>query len=229
MWLAVDYEMVSAFSLRPSNTTSNGGKSLLSPTPYAIKMALLDRAIRQSGLDFGQALFPLIRDLNIWLHLPRAVAVNRTFQKVLRSWDRKDGWTSTISQREYCFHAGNLGLLLSSPAGEGDSPPLDDLIPLLMSINYFGRRGSFAQYLEAKIYIDFPNGAWLDLCQSPEGALSLGFLQRMDDMRPDASFEDVSNFTAKGNKDGGRIYRNIVFPYRMKHHGFNHTVYEYEV
>jgi hypothetical protein len=89
MWLYLDYEPVSAFGLRPSNTTSSGGKSLVCPTPYAIKMALLDRLIRLRGLDTVQALFPQVRDLPIHIRLPLAVAVNRTFQKVLRLGDIK--------------------------------------------------------------------------------------------------------------------------------------------
>lgn len=225
MWLAVDYEMVSAFGLRPSNTTSNGGKSLLSPTPYAIKMAILDRAIRLSGVSYGEDIFPLVRDLIIWVQLPLAVSVNRTFQKVLRSWDRRDGWTSTISQREYCFHAGNLTLLFETVETEWLQ---NDLPLLLTSINYFGRRGSFVQFIGGEFYEQIPaEGHFINLCETPQ-KLMMGFLQRMDDMRPDAVFADVSTFTTKGNKDGGRIYRNIVFPYQLKHHGFNHTVYERE-
>ena len=54
--------------------------------------------------------------------------------------------------------------------------------------------------------------------------LNLGILQRMDDMRPDASFEDVSALHA-GARDGGRRQYNVTLPYRLYHHGHNHTIY----
>ena len=41
MWLIAEYEAVTLFSLKLSTATSSGGKTLLVPTPYALKMALL--------------------------------------------------------------------------------------------------------------------------------------------------------------------------------------------
>ncbi len=46
MWLIATYQPTSLFSLRPANATTSGGKTLLTPTPFALKMALLDAAIR---------------------------------------------------------------------------------------------------------------------------------------------------------------------------------------
>jgi hypothetical protein len=40
------------FSLRDSNSTSSGAKSLLLPSPYSIKMALISQAISLGGEDF---------------------------------------------------------------------------------------------------------------------------------------------------------------------------------
>lgn len=221
MWLLVDYEMVAAFGLRPSNTTSNGGKSLLCPTPYAIKMALLDRLIRTQGETFGREVFPFVRNLEIWMRLPLAVAVNRTFQKVLRVGGKDEVWISTISQREYCFHVGAMTL-----AFRGEETLVTELPRILSMINYFGRKGSFVQYSGDSFEDDLPRG-FVNACAPPAGSLQYGFLQRMDDMRRDATFEEVSALhPKKSGSDGGRLYHNVVFPYQLKHHGFNHTVYE---
>lgn len=222
MWLFVDYEPVAAFGLRPSNTTSSGGKSLLVPTPYAIKMALLDRMIRYGGLDYGIDQFPMVRDLTIWLRVPHAVSVNRTFQKVLRP--AKGGWNETIAQREYVFHAGMIELAL----GDVENSFADDLAFILPAINYFGRKGGFMQYSGHTVQPDAPalTDGYVNLCAESD-ALSFGFLQRMDDMHADASFEDVSVFD-KPRSDGGRISYNVILPYQLVHHGYNHTVYEVE-
>src|SRR5690554_4492480 len=147
MWIIVDYEPVTAFGLRPSNTTSSGGKSLLAPTPYAIKMALLDRLIRFGGLAYGIDRFPLVRDLGIWLRVPLAVAVNRTFQKILRPQSGPVPWNQTIAQREYVFHAGAFSLAFETQEGTF----VGELAHILPAINYFGRKGSFMQFVGHEI------------------------------------------------------------------------------
>lgn len=226
MWIIVDYEPVTAFGLRPSNTTSSGGKSLLAPTPYAIKMALLDRLIRFGGLAYGIDRFPLVRDLGIWLRVPLAVAVNRTFQKILRPQSGPVPWNQTIAQREYVFHAGAFSLAFETQ----DGTFADELAHILPAINYFGRKGSFMQFVGHEIISGDPpaleSWGYVDLCRATD-TLSFGFLQRMDDMRPDATFEDVSVYDSP-RSDGGRVSYNVVFPYRLVQHGFNHTVYEAE-
>lgn len=223
MWVTAEYEPVAVFGLRPSNTTSSGGKSLLIPTPYAIKMALLDRAICTGGLDYGMDCFPVLRDLHIYAHVPAAAAVTRSFQKVLRPGGKESVWTSTIAQREYVVHAGRLALAFGHDEGVFMR---QDLPPLLSAVNYFGRRGSFFQLTH--ISEAEPDADFTDLCV-PSVQLSLGFLQRMDDMRPDATFSEVSTYHKKGlHDDGGRVSYNIILPYQLAYHGFNHTIYRRE-
>jgi hypothetical protein len=52
-WLIARYQPTSLFSLKHGDATSTGGKSLLVPTPFAIRMALLDAAIRTEGIAAG--------------------------------------------------------------------------------------------------------------------------------------------------------------------------------
>jgi hypothetical protein len=223
MWCYLDFEPAAAFSLRPSNTTANGGKSLVCPTPYAIKMALLDRLIRLHGVEAMEALFPAVRDKVIYLRPPLATAVNRTFQKVLRGWDGKLGeWTSTIAQREYCFQTGVLTLALN---GEADDAVDSAIQEAFTAINYLGRRGSFLQLTGLTWEKAGPETQpdFINLCQPSGRQLTGGFLQRMDNMRADATFEDGSIFNPRG--DGGRESYTVTLPYQLQHHGFNHTIY----
>jgi hypothetical protein len=224
MWLNAEFEPVAAFGLRPSNTTSSGGKSLICPTPYAIKMALLDRMIRSDGLAEALLWFEHVRDLRIMARVPLAVAVNRTFQKVLRPGG--DPWISTIAQREFCFFAGPLTL-----AFETDDAFVTKLSITLASVNYFGRRGGFFQLGAIELVESEPTSddGFVDLC-SASSVPSLGFLQRMDDMRVDATFDDVSVMNPNPrNSDGGRRSFTVIFPYLLERHGFNHTVYRRQV
>lgn len=224
MWLTVNYEPVAAFGLRPSNTTSSGGKSLLVPTPYTVKMALLDVAIRHGGLDYGKSIFPFIRDLTIYLHAPQAAAVNRTFQRILRPGGKNEVWKQTIVQREYVIHSGLLTLTLN-PATE----IAQDIDVLMSIINYFGRRGSFIQWVNSLASTDQPAIVQqsVNLCE-PMTQIQMGFMQRMDDMRDDATFNDVSTYNKKKNRDDGgrKPAYYIVLPYQLVYNGFNHSIYE---
>lgn len=223
VWLHLQYEPVATFELRPSNTTKTGGKTLICPTPYAIKMALMDRFIRVMGYDAGVGRFPNVRDLTVYLRPPHTIAVNRTFQKILRPGKKGRIWTETIAMREFCVPAGPLDIVLRLP---DDAPAefADELTAMAASINYFGQRGSFFQWVEATPATpdDFDVG-YVDASQPPAG-LKMGFLQRMDDMQPEATFDDVSTFNRRAN--GARMSYNVVFPYVLVHTAASHTIWQ---
>src|SRR3954452_24617056 len=84
MWTVARYAPVALFSLKPAVATSSGGKTLICPTPFAIKMALLDAALRVTGEIEGKRLWPGIRDLQLRLALPEQVVVINTFTKIVR-------------------------------------------------------------------------------------------------------------------------------------------------
>ncbi len=230
MWVYTTFEPVAAFGLRPSNTTSSGGKSLVCPTPYAIKMALMDRLIREMGLSDGLTYFEAVRDMNVWLSGSAVLAVTRTFQKVFRpgktkpnpDTGRMDVWTSTIAQRELVIMSGSLTLGFDC----SDDALSDLLLPTLAGINYFGKRGSFMQLSYGAYEETGPRDGFTNLSRPPDASqLGFGFLQRMDDMRPDATFEDVDAINGSPRGDGGRISYTVVLPYELNRHAFNHTVY----
>jgi len=129
MWLVVQYLPVAPFSLKPAAATSSGGKTLLAPTPYAIKMALLDVAIRTMGLSQGERLFPALRDLSISLNLPEDLMVIKGFSKIQRPLKDKGDerkaleaqarghWPMqpTIAFREYVYYRDAFQLAFSPP------------------------------------------------------------------------------------------------------------------
>src|SRR5438034_497982 len=122
MWIVARYLPVALFSLKPAAATSSGGKTLLVPTPFAIKMALLDAAIRTLGLADGESLFPHLRDLSIWLEAPTDLVVVKGFSKIQRPIRDKGDEEKTreeqeighctmqpnISYREYYYSRGDI-------------------------------------------------------------------------------------------------------------------------
>jgi len=49
MQFSVKYMPTALFSLKDSNATNSGAKALFLPSPYAIKMAILNQAITVGG------------------------------------------------------------------------------------------------------------------------------------------------------------------------------------
>ncbi len=82
MFLEVVYKPTTLFSLKRSEATNSAGKSLISPSPYSIKMALLNAIITYDSLAVGKKYFPLIRDLSISFSLPSEIVVNNCMIKI---------------------------------------------------------------------------------------------------------------------------------------------------
>src|SRR5690348_15663701 len=100
MWIVARYSPVSFFSLRPASATSSGGKTLLIPTPFAIKMALVKTAIGSRGLVEGERLFPFIRDISIHLEPPAEMIVMKSFSKIRRELKDKSNPEKAQRARE---------------------------------------------------------------------------------------------------------------------------------
>jgi hypothetical protein len=100
-WINIDYHPVSLFSLRPAQTTASGGQTLLAPTAFAIKMAILRATIQMMAIREGQRLFPQIRDLRIALCLPEYLSVSKTKMRVLRPFETKN---STTEDEDVALH-----------------------------------------------------------------------------------------------------------------------------
>ena len=142
-WLIANYHPVTLFSLKLGEATSTGAKTLLVPTPFAIRTALLDVAIRTQGVAAGPTAFKTIKDLRLAMRPPERVVVTNLFAKVLKPQrsdkpDRKEAMQPTIAFREYVHLEGSLELALA-----GDESALTIIEPLLAQVNYFGKRGSF--------------------------------------------------------------------------------------
>ncbi len=229
MWTVARYWPVSPFSLKSASATASGGKTLLVPTPFALKMALLDAALRTLGLAEGERLFPLLRDLRIAFEPPADLVVLKSFGKIQRllkdrSNEQKAAeaheqkrWPMqpTIAYREYVYYRDPFQLALAADDGSA-LPPL--LSPLLWSVNYMGKRGGFVQIAEAPRQMETLSGDhFVDLTPEALSAFSLeGTLQMLDDCHPSLTFQRANIYNAERITLGKeRIVRHVVLPYRL--------------
>ncbi len=179
-WLIAAYRPVTLFSLRMTHATSKGGKTLVVPTPYSVKMALLDACFRCFGsaeaLDSAHKVFDWIKGREIQVRPPKHCVVNNTFIKVL-DWSREpvDGpFKSTIVYREFAFFSGDDLLLAIDAAGLSEEDQ-SVLAQLFAHINTLGKRGGFWQFIGS---------------ERVEGTLPFGFTVP----RPTATFEQIANY-----------------------------------
>jgi hypothetical protein len=240
MWIVAQYIPTAFFSLKPHMATSTGGKTLIVPTPFAIKTGLLDVAIRTQGLEQGKTLFSEIQRLAIAVNLPRQIVVNNTFVKIRRFNDsptkgsavskakklarakkeRKWPYKSTIGFREYAQFSDSLKLAFRGMTR-------DNLIPLLIQLNYLGKRGGFVQLCERPQEIKSLSNEFTVLTENISGFFPLGTLQVVDDWGQDLTFERLNIYSDESITTGKhRIFREIVLPYQPVRSSREFTLYE---
>ncbi|GAC1635126.1 MAG: hypothetical protein NVS4B7_21470 [Ktedonobacteraceae bacterium] len=229
MWLVARYLPVSLFSLKSASATASGGKTLLVPTPFALKMALVDAAIRTRGIAEGERLFPLLRDLSIWLEAPRDLVVIKGFGKIQRLLKDKSNaekaglaqeqgrWPMqpTIAYREYVYYRDSFQLAVAMP--DGAAVP-SEVFQLMLSINYLGKRGSFIQIMEQPHVVEqLPGRHFINLTPTTMEPFHMnGTLQMLDDCSSSLSFAHANIYDAKRITVGKeRIIRHVVLPYQV--------------
>lgn len=236
MWIIAEYSPTTLFSLRPANATTSGGKTLITPTPFAFKMALLDAAIRVHGKAAGERWFPKIRDLKIAVALSEHITVINTFVKILRP--HKNGakdisgtglsgpMGSTIAYRELVQFDGTLQIAVQAVSTKGDILPLASL---LLQVNYLGKRGGFMQLVKLEQHEQLSSDLII-LNDGGVGAFPLnGVLQMLDDCGPKMTFEHADIYSSKSisiNKPNGRILYSTVLPYQVMRSSRGYTLYQ---
>lgn len=238
-WVLAPYLPVSFFSLRPSTATASGGTTLLVPTAFAIKMALLSASLHTKGLDEGQRRFPTIRALRIALSLPEQLLVLKTVGRVQRpsklvgSGDREPEvaqaraqghfpYLPTMAPREYVQFAGPITLACTL---DHEEPP-GWVEEVLVAVNYLGKRGGFLQIIdwpkrEGEVGPDF-----IEVTRDSSDFPIDGTLQQLDDWGETITFEHADIYSEKPIVLGKeRLLRQVVLPYRLEQSGRTYSRY----
>jgi hypothetical protein len=232
MWLIADYAASALFSLKPATATASGGKTLLVPTPFAIKMALLDIAIRLEGRERAAAAWDeWIGAARVALCPPERIVVNNTFIKVLRprrnpaapGSQHAGFFQQTIAYREYAQWDDVLGLAFEL----GESADVERLSRWLFNINYLGKRGSFVQLQGPPQQVEtLPDG--YIVIDGDLGTMSLNaLLAQLDDVGEGTPFAQVDIYSGKRIQLGKqRVLRHVALPYRLVASSRGYSFYE---
>jgi hypothetical protein len=231
MWVIAEYQPTALFSLKPAWATSSGGKSLLVPTPYAIKMALLDVACRTAGVAAGERAWPWLRDLTVALRPPKRIVVTNLFTRILKpsrtparpGTQHAGPLGKTIGFREYVYLGGPLGIALRVDVG--DQSQLEDW---LLQINYLGKRGGFVQLLSPPASSEaLAPGFIIASGDAIRSFPADGIIQQLDDCDTGLTFEKANIYSGKRIKLGReRILHHAVLPYRLVRSSKSYSYYE---
>ena len=143
MRFSVKYLPTALFSLKDSNSTNSGAKALFLPSPYAIKMAILNQAISTGGelekLEQKKSKeFMYIRDAEVSYRIIEGsyFCVNNSFVKILKPDRNNPGFAQTVAFREYLYLSHPLEIIFKVEKEEAKNY----LMKYLHRINYFGKR-----------------------------------------------------------------------------------------
>lgn len=226
-WLIAQYAPVSLFSLKASFATSSVGTTLVVPTPYAVKMALVDAAFRAGWpeTECGDLLKALV-PVTVRLAPPEAV-VTHTFNKIRQEPKKASPETpyiSNVAYREFASHHGTWQWAFQLTEEDPLQGRLRQLLPL---VRYIGKRGSFIQYLTCGQATDLGS----EFTQPLGGGGSLALPGRshivpLDDFGPEATLEVLSSFSsAKVKRERHRRWEETIVPLGRVRTGAGFTEY----
>jgi hypothetical protein len=226
-WLVARFAPVSLFSLKPSFATSSVGTTLVVPTPYAIKMALVDAAFRAGDAeDECAALLEALVPIPVRIAPPEAV-VTHTFSKIRQEPKKQvelKPYISNIAYREFAAFSDEWRWAFGLARESGLAVRL---ARLLAYVRYVGKRGSFVQFLgvdwQAALSEEFT--APLE----PGGGLALSprsHIVPLDDFGPEATLRVLSSFSSeKARRDRHRVFVDTVVPLGRARTGPGFTEY----
>lgn len=215
MKFSVIYKPTNLFSLKESNSTNSGAKSLFIPSPYSIKMALFNQAITIDGKDIFEVKkskeFAFIKDAKIEYRVLGSFCVNNCFVTIQSL--REGRFRGKPSFREYIYLSDPIELIFSVKNVESKQY----LQKYLHRINFFGKRGCFFQFVGYSNNPGVPNVKEFDASD-----FSPGILQEFDDISPAAEFKNVDNFDSANAKRDNLI---LVIPVKNINSSKSYTHY----
>jgi hypothetical protein len=233
MWVVAEYEATALFSLKPASATSSGGRTLLVPTPFAIKMALLDIVCRVEGVAVAEVACEWLSAAQVAIRPPQHIVVNNTFMKVLRPRRNPAAEGSadagyfgrTIAYREFAYYGDTFGFALEA----NQQKQAVALQSWLIGINYLGKRGGFIQVQSVPEIIDSKIGIEFIRISGEIGDVFHldSVMTQLDDTGADLTFEKASIYSGKRITLGKeRLLKHVVLPYRLVSSSRGYSFYE---
>lgn len=221
MWLIIKYSPTTLFSLKNSSATNSAGKSLITPSPYSVKMALLNSVITFDSLKTAKAYFNLIRDLEMRFSLPESLVVNNCLIRILKDNDKvskedkiDNPFKTVVAFREYVYLDDDIEIAVNLSSDRIVlSEDKNFLKKWFMHINYFGKKGCFFQFQSFEEVKELDDSKF---CSGISDSFKTGIFMQMDDVDRKADFESMNNYNQSKKAKAKRIPSVYSFPVALK-------------
>lgn len=214
-WLVARFLPCSLFALKVSTATSSVGRTLVVPTPYAIKMALVDAAFAAGLPDAacGELLRSLV-GVDVRIAPPSRAVVSHTFLKVRQEPKKPDPehpYISSVAYREFVFHQGEWHWAFDLANRPTDLAAM--LSRVLPYVRYIGKRGSFIQFVGLERLEDLDQTYTQPMDGNSLRVPPRAHIAPLDDFGPDADLETLSSYSSKTAKaERHRVFVNTLVP-----------------
>jgi hypothetical protein len=155
--------------------------------------------------------------------------VLNTFIKILDESREvnSDPYQSTIAYREFCYFQGILEIAFS--LDNCSKMAQERVSEIAAHINYFGKRGSFFQYIKSRTISELPVGFTVKATDPKGNIQGYDVVQPLDDLGELDSedlFDRINTFSAKKIERGKhRIFTLTYLPYKMEKSSAKNTAY----
>ncbi len=197
-WIKAELHFGSFCSYRIPNTSPQYALASPVPSPAALKLALVDAAIRYSGnIDTGREVFQGVKDSHIEINFPEWVTIMRHFIKRLKP--RGEQLLESTAIREYCHLSGALSIYI-----EVDDKLIDTVSMLFAKLRRLGTTDSLLWCSSTDIAEPDLTLSWMDFGTPAIPLRASNFERRLvvtlNDIDEKATFDSLNPYSSKGGR-----------------------------
>lgn len=221
-WIVAELYFGSLFSYRIPNLSPSYALSSPIPSPAAIRLALVDTAIKLDGrIESGKEIFELVRNLPMEIEPPERVVILKFFIKRLKpSKNKAASFEESFGVREYCHFSGPMKIYLQVNEEEKR---------LEQIFRHLRRLGTSDSLLSCRTMVraEGPNPTLIAKLIHELKPEAENFMRRpvvnLNEIREDASFSQVNPYEkGRGNPFAQKTY---ILPLQEIKRGENFVIY----
>ena len=225
-WIRAEVRFASFYSYRVPNLSPSFSLSSPTPSPAAIRLALVDAVIRHTGkVDEGKSMFEVVRSARLEIEPPERVAVMKFFLRRMKPEKPTKGERASVISstgvREYCLPSSPMVLWLET----------DERQRIAEAFCWLRRLGTTDSLVFCNVGNGTPDTA---VCAKRADGLSLktqNFMQRavftLNELKADATFAQVDPY-AEGGRGQPFDKQLYVLPLVREQTGDNWMIYRRE-
>lgn len=225
-WIWAELDFASLYSYRMPNLSPGYALTSLVPSPAALRLALVDAAIKSTGsVAYGEQVFEIVKSLPLEIEPPEKVAVLKFFIKRLKpSKLPKKGFEKSFGVREYCHFLGPVKIYLKTTEKKNEIVRLFTLLRRLGTTDSIAMGAAKIEDKEPSLSFTYKETTML----KPElSNLARRPVSTLNEINPDAQFCQVNPY-AKEKKRNPFIQKIFVLPLVEERRGENWVLYRKE-